>query len=597
MNKCFCYFNGYEVKDAKARPYNTITEMKSNPNLVSGDIVRTIGYYSANDGGGATYLIRDKKTSDIEDLGSIHFIGESLVAELINDDVNIKQFGAKGDKSNDDTECFKNAIKYLKTKKQCLNLNAGDYIVSSTIELPFYVKLITMGNVSIKYTGVGSLFHLYNDSELVNMKGDYQQNPYNIGNVLDGSKGVLILEGLGIESEQVGLTIGETTLGSNHVTHSAWCNFTNVYIEKFKKGIFFTNIQNYIQRFYNIVISYCDIGISNSDLDCINSGELITFDKCSINNNNLGVQINNILAFNFVNCSIDYNRNGIELNWQGYYTLNLINCWLEGNNEYLSNDTFLLKSNVPTINPHVDAYSLPIVNLTNCLIYPKNKCAWTSIVGKMKLNINNCTIQVNMNNGNNAEGEFLCDDEVKIISCNGLSFVEGAMLLNKGSIINKNSDFSLGDTTGYDFTGNEWGNDCEVSTTHFHSGSKSLKITGGGSKYVDFVTEKFNISRFKKLMGSILLYIDSTNSSEKINITLDLKFYDKEGNELTDEKITMNRDYTYSTLQKFVVVPKLIANNNDYIDIPNNAMSGCLHIVIGNINNDIYIDNISIMGI
>ena len=88
----------------------------------------------------------------------------------------------------------------------------------------------------------------------------------------------------------------------------------NIYIEEFRAGLLFTNIQNYIQRFYNITISHCGIAISNLAENVNNSGELITFNVCSVNNNDIGIQVNNIINFNFVNCSIDYNKKGIELN-------------------------------------------------------------------------------------------------------------------------------------------------------------------------------------------------------------------------------------------------------------------------------------------
>ena len=215
----------------------------------------------------------------------------------------------------------------------------------------------------------------------------------------------------------------------------------------------------------------------------------------------------------------------------------------------------------------------------------------------MKLNINNCTVQANLYNHNHPEGEFLCDEEVKITSCNGLSFIENTMLLSKGSVINKNSDFSSEDLTGYDFTINQWSNPYELSTSYFHTGNKSLKVSGGSEKYITFETEKFNVSRYKKMLGNILFYIDSENESESINTTLTLKYFDKDDNELIDSKLILNRDYTYSETKKFVLLPSAISNGNVLINIPNEAISACLRMTFGNLNNDIYIDNISIIGI
>lgn len=564
-----------------------------------GDVVKTLGYYKINDGGGALYLIREKTEDDVEDGGSIHFVGDNLVAELItNNEINIKQFGAKGDGVNDDTIYFKNAIEYvkeLKKKSYCLNINPGIYSISSTIDLPMYIKLSTMGNVQINYNGEDTLLHLYNTSDMSDMYEDLNQNPYNIGDVIDGSKGVLILKGLGKNNSQIALKMGEETEGVLHRTSSAWCNLRNVYIEKFEKGFYFTNYQNFIMRFYNVTISNCGIAVVNSDLNVVNSGELVTFNMCSINNNDLAVQVNNIMNFNFINTSIDYNKNGIELNWMGYYTLNLSNCWLEANNEYLSNEGFLIKSNVPSV-PELNSYSLPIVNITNCLIYPNKKCAWTIFKGKMKLNLNNITVQCNLFDYNNPEGQFLCDDEVVINSSNPIAFIENTMLLNKGSIINKNFDFS-DELNGYDFSSNTWGNKYEISTDKFFTGTQSLKVIAGESKYINFETEKFNVSKIKKIIGNILFLIDSENETNQINTTITLKFFDKDGVELTDKEIVLNRDYTKYEPQKFVLIPASISLANGFIDVPNEAIEMSVKIIMGNLNKDVYIDNIAITGL
>lgn len=127
----------YEIFDEKARPVENVAKMKVMDNLVAGNIIKTIGYYSANDGGGATYLIREKTATDVEDLGSIHFINDSLVAEMIiNGCINVNQFGAIGDGVTDDTDKLQTAINYACTNKLKLIANPNKIYI---INKPLYI--------------------------------------------------------------------------------------------------------------------------------------------------------------------------------------------------------------------------------------------------------------------------------------------------------------------------------------------------------------------------------------------------------------------------------------------------------------------------
>lgn len=93
--------------------YNSISEMKADNKLKADIAVLTLGYYEANDGGGATYYIREKTDSDVDDSGSIHILDNGLAAELITDEIIIaEQFGAVGDGITDDSKAFENALKY-----------------------------------------------------------------------------------------------------------------------------------------------------------------------------------------------------------------------------------------------------------------------------------------------------------------------------------------------------------------------------------------------------------------------------------------------------------------------------------------------------
>lgn len=107
----FTSLNGYYVKDKEAiHTYDSVAEMKADSKIREGSYVKTRGYHNVNDGGNGEYLIRTKTNDDSEDNGKIHFTQNNLVAELVNSEINVKQFGAYGDGEHDDLTYIQNAI-------------------------------------------------------------------------------------------------------------------------------------------------------------------------------------------------------------------------------------------------------------------------------------------------------------------------------------------------------------------------------------------------------------------------------------------------------------------------------------------------------
>lgn len=121
--------------DEKTTFYNSVSHLK-NSNVKQGQMITTLGFYSAGDGGGATYKIRKKTDADIDNGGSI-IIG-SLIAELIVKDgmVNLKQFGAKGDGVTDDTKKFQDAITFAQTFNYMIKVpNGNNFLITDSISL------------------------------------------------------------------------------------------------------------------------------------------------------------------------------------------------------------------------------------------------------------------------------------------------------------------------------------------------------------------------------------------------------------------------------------------------------------------------------
>ena len=126
--------------------FNNVAEMKAYK-LKNGDYVTTLGYYAANDGGGANYLIRTKTNADVQDNGSIHFVGSNLVAELLveNNVINIKQFGVKNDGVTDSSTQLKNIMNFTGDIEGC----GGTVVISEPIIIKNNINKI---NIDFKDT-------------------------------------------------------------------------------------------------------------------------------------------------------------------------------------------------------------------------------------------------------------------------------------------------------------------------------------------------------------------------------------------------------------------------------------------------------------
>lgn len=117
--------------------YNTVQEMKEAENIADGCFLKTYGFYNYNDGGGALYKARQITNEDDVDEASIIALNDiSLVAELIEKNINPIMFGCYGDNTHDDTIKLQNCINYCINKNLKLTSPKDKiYKISDTIEI------------------------------------------------------------------------------------------------------------------------------------------------------------------------------------------------------------------------------------------------------------------------------------------------------------------------------------------------------------------------------------------------------------------------------------------------------------------------------
>lgn len=116
--------------------YDTVSDMLSADNLVNGSFARTLGFYTLNDGGGATYKIKTLEDETVNGYDILQMDNENLIAVLtVDEDINPKQFGAKGDDTADDSDALQAYINYDTTDLNVrLNTIKATYKVSKTLD-------------------------------------------------------------------------------------------------------------------------------------------------------------------------------------------------------------------------------------------------------------------------------------------------------------------------------------------------------------------------------------------------------------------------------------------------------------------------------
>ena len=324
----------------KAYFFNTIADMKQ-ANLKEGDYVCTLGYYEVNDGGAGEYQII---TGNYEDNGGSYiYLNNNKIAQLIiNNEINIKQFGVHGDGIYDDTEQLQKAIDYIENivlvnnlfcKNEPMLILQGRYKITSTIYLSPFLKYYINGNVMfisyITQENTPTICINYNNKII---SGSYSGSTYWIrGDIFMGGT-IHILNSYDYTiSNTIGLEIGDRIAGTTYQAISRGIA-KNVSISGFKIGLLINPNHWYIYTFQNFMIHACqyDCKIGLDVMAANDSGENVKFENCLFGSSYYGLQINcAAMNLSFINCSFDFNTKGaIYIN--GSNNIHLIDCHIEG---------------------------------------------------------------------------------------------------------------------------------------------------------------------------------------------------------------------------------------------------------------------------
>ena len=133
--------------------FNSVEDLKNSTSatLKEGDICETLGYYTPGDGGGAKYKITYNPAA-VEDGKLVHYLSysDTLRAEIVlEESINVHQFGAKGDGLNDDTPAIQAAIDNSDSRVVEFS-NNKIYVLRSPIKI-YKNNTVINGNGGILY--------------------------------------------------------------------------------------------------------------------------------------------------------------------------------------------------------------------------------------------------------------------------------------------------------------------------------------------------------------------------------------------------------------------------------------------------------------
>ena len=576
--------------------YNNVAEMKADKKLKVGDMAVTLGYYEVNDGGGGTYLIRTKTVSDVDDGGSIHQINDELVSELIVDNcVNIKQFGAKSIKVTSESNIpdtdtintpLKNMINYvMKLARENLNkgynfkalIPAGSYLITETIELSPLVHLIADGSVCLYWK------NNTNEEKIMFKIGttDDELSPWarhSIDNrfrnpVIDGSNGNFEIKN--ISDSKIDTCIALGGFSSNSVGELIGLKF--LYISNFKVGIDLYLKNVYMNKFENISIGSCEIGVKTStpnsgDYGGTNLGENIIFDKCEIALCNTAILFDDsIINFKFINCSFDGNGCVVYQNLNLSATLIFDKCWIEavGNSMGSENKPISFRDQqaiiyiIPWENDNYQLYLKTNYIFTNCRYvdstskYEGSKLDYLFSGNTLDLYLDNFLYETWIDYSNTTP-RYLCDDNVlhikyhnyicspyanqpfiknkNLINFPQLNWTEvGSKPIDVGSRLSRDLKIkSITNVSNIDLIANpsgEGGNVLKVTRSNI-SEESTLELTTNFKVY----------AKDSNIMGRIY-FKNQENTKEGLSQFYSNIYYDFNGNEVSESYTEYNEDY------------------------------------------------------
>ena len=512
--------------------FDTVAAMKASPNLTNGSYAKTLGYYTKNDGGSALYKIRTITNDDVVDEMFILEMtnDNTLIAELITTNVNIKQLGAiENDDITDIVEASLNKLGYA-------NLTNGEFKANISITNDNYYQIIGNDTTLVPYNSELPVIEIYCTEiekekiiKNINIELTGTEKAIKVHKPSASRRDTYLPQRINIENIYVYVTDNFTGTAFNF-EYISEINVNNINVKRERiqddtrtgNGLQITSCINF--NVINSSFGFLDkaIIIDTNNKSC----EGITINNCEMLFNNDGITVTapssySMLSIRIMNCMIDQvQSNGIildgvsaphiENNWIGVNVENatgikLLSTSHENYGTIISNNTIWLANKLNSYNIYIkrsNTYNIRNTNIISNMIFNYNLKAIylddsNSING---LKINGNTFETTSSDTNNTPLSYNAVPLNCIITeCinNGspLRISDDIVIKNCVNIIN-NKTFTASDITTNTTTQNNSNNTLVLVITATASGS-----TGFISSYVGFRQADLS-SKYTQAIGS-----------------------------------------------------------------------------------------------
>jgi hypothetical protein len=417
----------------------------------------------------------------------------------------------------------------------------GKYLFSAEMELYPWIKFEVDGPTILDFTSLsddGRGLVLTNEHSVPDVA---YKNAANTGPIFSN---VVFIDGPGKTTDDpsntVGITTGNSVYDSDELQDFRDVLLSNIVVTGFQRLYDFIPNDNYLQTIRDAHFEGAGEYVMYFNGTNKNSGERITIMNSVLGGSPNGVYMNSdAVDLNFISSSLDFCRN-----WafyfgaaSGYQKVTLTDCHLE-----VCNDLWFAKSE--------SALQIkPYLTIKDCKLLPRNSDTTLDNVradkrsvpriplfqGAMNLKIDGLVVPYEYTMSNAESGLFLCDDDVRIVSCNGVEFVGWRQPISQHLVLNRNwnfNEFTVGETIqGKNVKG--WNNYSALGLTAeisdddgFYNSSVSIKLTGTqADNYYVIESNLFSVENSKNLINQQV--IKATNSTGNLNVTATIVPYNK----------------------------------------------------------------------